>query len=220
MRKLKSCIVKHRGLRTGQTLVPPPASRFQIHFCLVIALTLPTTARAWPPPCIPPGNQSPDRATEKPAEIPREAVTIGKHEFKLELAADDESRRTGLMKRDEIEDYGGMLFVHPDEDYRSYWMKHCRVDIDLLYLDGDGRIMDSHKLKAEPPQRDDESELEYESRLRSYPSRRPAQFVIELQAGWIEKLNPQVGEVIELDLKRLKLLARENDRRDKKATRQ
>jgi uncharacterized membrane protein (UPF0127 family) len=173
----------------------------------LVLFIMTSTACAWPPPSMPPA-----ASQTRPPEIPRETVTIGTHEFKLELAADPESRSTGLMKRDSIEDFGGMLFVHPDESYRSYWMKHCRVDIDLLYLDSLGRIIDTHELKFEPPQRADETELQYESRLKSYRSSRPAQFVIELKAGWLEKLNPQIGDVIELDLKRLRTLARENER--------
>jgi uncharacterized membrane protein (UPF0127 family) len=44
--------------------------------------------------------------------------------------------------------------------------------------------------------------------LRSYPSRRPAQFVIELEAGTIDRLKLERGQTIELDYSRLRKMAR------------
>ena len=64
-----------------------------------------------------------------------------------------------------------------------------------------------HKMKAEPPKRENESTPAYERRLRRYPSRGRAQFVIELEAGSIALLELERGQTIELDLPRLKQLA-------------
>ena len=71
-----------------------------------------------------------------------------------------------------------------------------------------GRIVQCHKMKKEPPRRDDEPEWSYEWRLKSYPSRRPAQFVIELRAGSIDRLKLEPGQTIELDYARLRRMAR------------
>ena len=146
-------------------------------------------------------------------EPPTETVTLAREQFKLELAADPEARERGLMDREKIDANGGMLFVFPDVRHRIFWMKNCLVDIDLAYLDRDGRIVSVHHMKVEPPRAGDESEEAYERRLRRYVSRRPAQYVIELKAGSFKRLELAVGHVVELDRERLTRLARENERK-------
>jgi uncharacterized membrane protein (UPF0127 family) len=147
----------------------------------------------------------PDAKAPPPA---REEVVIAGEVFKLEIAADARSRARGLMERTEIDEHGGMLFIYRDVRRRSFWMKNCLVDIDLLYLGSKGRIVACHKMKKEPPRREDETEAAYEWRLKSYRSRRPAQFVIELEAGTIDRLKLERGQTIELDYSRLRKMAR------------
>jgi uncharacterized membrane protein (UPF0127 family) len=141
-----------------------------------------------------------------------ERVVIGKHEFNLELALDDASRARGLMHRDHIDEHGGMLFVFPDSKVtrQSFWMKNCLVDMDIIYLDRSGRVTATHRMKAQPPQRADESDAVYEARMSrsAYPSGYPAQFAIELRSGWLDQLNLKVEDRIELDVSRLKALAK------------
>lgn len=141
-----------------------------------------------------------------------ERVVIGGHEFHLELAADSVSRERGMMGRASIDAHGGMLFVFPNGQVQrqSFWMKNCLVDIDIIYLDPRGKVTALHRMKAEPPQRADESDVAYETRLRQhlYPSGYPAQFAIELKSGWLDQLNLKVEDQINLDLDRLKALAR------------
>jgi uncharacterized membrane protein (UPF0127 family) len=137
-----------------------------------------------------------------------EQVVIAGRTLNLEIAADPPARARGLMGREEIAGDGGMIFVFPREGRRSFWMKSCPVDIDLLFLDRAGRIVSVHRMKAEPPRRGDETESRYEARLPGYPSRRPAQFAIELRAGSIDALTLETGQVIALDLPKLRKLAR------------
>ena len=143
-----------------------------------------------------------------PKEPPREEIVIAGEVFKLEIAADARSRARGLMERQEIDEHGGMLFIYRDVRRRSFWMKNCLVDIDLLYLGSKGRIVACHKMKKEPPRRADETNAAYEWRLKAYRSRRSAQFVIELKAGAIERLKIKPGQTIELDYTRLRKMAR------------
>jgi uncharacterized membrane protein (UPF0127 family) len=131
----------------------------------------------------PAGEAKPD----KPKAPPREEIVIAGEKFKLEVAASPPSRARGLMERTEIDEHGGMLFIYRDVRRRSFWMKNCLVDID---------------------RGEDETEWAYEWRLRSYPSRRPAQFVIELEAGTIDRLKLERGQTIELDYSRLRKMAR------------
>ena len=139
-----------------------------------------------------------------------ETVTLqiaGEH-FTLELALDDASRTTGLMGRREIPADGGMLFVFREPAVRSFWMAYCLVDIDLIFLDPNGRVTATHRMKVEPPRRDDESDPVYQARLASYPSVYPAQFAIELRQGTLERLDLRFESKIDMNLRRLKASAR------------
>ena len=142
------------------------------------------------------------------AQATTETVEIAGERFTLEPAIDPVARTRGLMGRREIAQQGGMLFIFPRPNYQSFWMANCLVDIDLIFLDPRGRVTAAHRMKWERPRGADESELAYQTRLRSYPSVFPAQFAIELAAGSIDRLGIRVEHKIELDLDRLKALAR------------
>ena len=131
-------------------------------------------------------------------------VEISGERFTLEIVADDVSRAQGLKGRMGIPADGGMLFVFPRPLRQSFWMEDCLVDIDVIYLDAQGRVTAAHTMKVEPPRRSNETQPAYQRRLRGYPSVYPA---IELRAGTIDRLNVGVERKIELDLPRLKAMA-------------
>ena len=161
------------------------------------------------------GALSQDKPKDDEKKLPKEQIVIGDETFKLEVAADVETRAQGLMNREKIDEHGGMIFIYKRARVRSFWMKNCLVDIDLLYLDGRGRIVSMHKMKKEPARSENESVIDYERRLKRYPSRRPAQFIIELQAGSIDRLKPKVGQTIELDLPRLRQIVVREERAER-----
>ena len=140
--------------------------------------------------------------------VERVTVEIAGESFHLELAADPGTRVQGLMGRTEIARDGGMLFVFPDVAMRSFWMKDCLTDMDIIFLDGSGRVTATHEMTMEPPRRPDESQLAYELRLPGYSSLRPAQFAIELAPGSLDRLGVRTGDLIRLDLDALKRRAR------------
>jgi len=142
------------------------------------------------------------------------ATQIGDQWFTLEIANDKATRDQGLMFREEIADDGGMIFVFNSDQERSFWMKNCLVDIDILYIDRTGHILSAYTMKAQPPQEADESEVAYEGRIRqnaNYLSNGKARYVIELKAGKIRELNLQHEEKLKLDLNRLKQIANKTD---------
>ena len=133
-------------------------------------------------------------------------VVIGGEKFTLELALNQMAIEKGLMDRESIPDHGGMLFAFPRSDLHDFWMGNCLVDLDIVFLDGTGRVTARHTMKVEPPRGQNETEFDYRKRMPIYSSRLPAQFAIELQAGRFERLGVGVGDRIELDLPRLKAL--------------
>jgi uncharacterized membrane protein (UPF0127 family) len=147
-------------------------------------------------------------ATLPSSQPARERLEIAGEVFELEVAADEVAREKGLMYRERIDDHGGMLFIYPQTQAElSFWMKNCPIDIDILYVDHAGRIVATYRMKAAPPRRDGESKSNYDNRLPLYPSKRPAQFAIELKAGTIERLKIKPGQMIEMDVKRLEAMA-------------
>ncbi len=155
------------------------------------------------------GAKAADEKKKPPAKgPPTEKVVIGGERFKLEVAADRAARTKGLMGRQRIDDHGGMLFVFRTARKRSFWMKDCLIDMDLIMLDARGRIIRLHKMKREPPRQEDESVFAYERRLKDYSSNRRMQFAIELEAGSIDRLKLETGRTIRLDLRRLRKMAK------------
>jgi len=137
-----------------------------------------------------------------------ERVTLDGRTFTLEIVADEETRMKGLGGRESIPEDGGMLFVFPDSIRRQFVMRDCLVDIDIIYLDAAARITAMHHMTVEEPRREGETDMQYELRLTRYPSRFDSQFVIELRGGTLESLDLEDGQEVDLDVKRLRSLAR------------
>ena len=135
-------------------------------------------------------------------------VEIAGKAYTMELALTRHTRERGLMDRTTLSDDEGMLFVFPDAAERSFWMKNCYIDIDLMFLDSRGTVMSVHRMVIETPKGKDEAPWMYEGRLRHYWSNGPSRFAIELSAGSLDRLQIDVNDKIVLDLPFLKELAR------------
>jgi len=121
----------------------------------------------------------------------------------IELAFTAAEQSKGLMYRDKLAETGGMIFVSDTMSRKSFWMKGCRFDLDLIYMDAQGVIVAMHRMKMEKPQQRNESEEAYYDRLPTYDSGKPAQFVLELAAGQIDFLGLQVGDKMDIGVSEL-----------------
>lgn len=141
-------------------------------------------------------------------------ITIGGRKFRLEVAADDQTRFRGLSGRTEIPADGGMLFVFPRPTVTAFVMRDCPVPIDVIYLDRSGRITAMHQMQPDPPRAPHEEARSapypdapgwawvndaYEARLTKYPSRYAVCFAIELKGGTLPSLGLKVGDKIDFD---------------------
>lgn len=81
----------------------------------------------------------------------------------------------------------GMLFVFPEAQPLTFWMKDTLIPLDMLFFD------DAHRLVAiqanAPPCKADPCQV--------YPSVVPARYVLELNAGTAAKLGVRKGDVID-----------------------
>lgn len=116
-------------------------------------------------------------------------VEVGGQRYSVEVADDDAERARGLMFRDQLGAGSGMLFVHDREEPQAYWMKNTRIALDILYFDDQGILVSQQR--DVPP-------CSAGNRCPSYPSKLPARYVLELNAGTAAKLNLETGDRIEL----------------------
>ncbi len=102
----------------------------------------------------------------------------------IEIADDEYQTQTGLMYRDFIGRDQGMLFVFPNEDLRSFYMKNTKMPLDIIYIDADKQIVSFQK-NAQP------------NNETSLPSNIPAKYVLEINAGLADEWQLVVGDKIE-----------------------
>ncbi|WP_426429589.1 DUF192 domain-containing protein [Winogradskyella sp. HB-48] len=102
----------------------------------------------------------------------------------IEIAEDVYETQTGLMYRTKLGTKQGMLFIFPDEQIRSFYMKNTKIPLDIIYINELYEIVSFQK-NAKPF---DETSL---------PSDAPAQYVLEIKAGLSDEWQLEVGDKIE-----------------------
>jgi uncharacterized protein len=116
-------------------------------------------------------------------------VELGGERYTVEVADDDAERARGLMFRDAIPERHGMLFVHERTQPLAYWMKNTRIPLDILYFD-EGFSLVSQQRDVPPCSAGDA--------CPPYPSRVPARYVLELNAGEARRLQLEDGTRLQL----------------------
>lgn len=101
----------------------------------------------------------------------------------VEYANTPEERNLGLMYRKSMAENQGMLFLFPEEEFRSFYMKNTEIPLDIIYLDKDKKIVSIAK-NAKPF---DETSL---------PSEAPAMYVLEINGGLSDKWQLEKGDEI------------------------
>lgn len=126
------------------------------------------------------------RAEETFAEGPLSIVTRDgtRHVFTVELALTPGQRSQGLMNRRTMAPDRGMLFSFGATRQVLMWMKNTYLPLDMLFIDAGGGIR-SIRENAEPL-----SEAIIDSRV-------PVAYVLELNAGTVQKLGIRTGDRIE-----------------------
>jgi hypothetical protein len=105
--------------------------------------------------------------------------------------------------RSEFPDGTAMIFVHPQPRVLHYWMKDCLIELDIVYVDANGRIATMYEARRERLRQKTETLEAYEARLPRYSSKRQVKYVIELPAGTLARVKPKVGERIPIDWRAL-----------------
>jgi len=116
----------------------------------------------------------------------RTVVTVGDSSVRAEVAADEASLQRGLSGRDRLGAGDGMLFLLPD-DSPSFWMKGMRFALDMVWIKN-GRVVDV-TADIPPPSGSGAS-------LPTYSPARPADRVLEVNAGWAARHGIGRGDIV------------------------
>lgn len=111
-------------------------------------------------------------------------LQLGSKSYEIEIAGDDASREHGLMERDVLPDDHGMIFIFHDCEPRSFWMKHTRFPLDIIFADDSARVVSIHTMKP------------YD--LNNTPSDGAAKYAIELLAGQLQSNGIKPGDHLSL----------------------
>jgi uncharacterized membrane protein (UPF0127 family) len=101
-------------------------------------------------------------------------------QFTVEVVDDEAERSRGLMFREDLPRFGGMLFVYARPQPVAFWMKNTLIPLDMLFFNASGRLTHVHE-NAVPGD------------LTPIPGGDQVQFVLEINGGTAEALGIAPG---------------------------
>ena len=122
---------------------------------------------------------------------PPAAVFPSGAEFRLEIADDDRSRARGYMFREHVAADEGMLFVFDVPDRHTFWMRNCRVTLDIVWIDQGLRVVEIAHDQAPCPA---------EGTCPNIFPMRSASYVLEVAGGTARREGLSLGDPIALYL--------------------
>lgn len=125
----------------------------------------------------------------QPSTLPTTTLDIAGETFTVELAYRQMDRTRGLMYRDKLEAQAGMLFIFERARPRTFHMANCLIDLDIAFLDAQGRIVNVLTMRKPAPG----------GQSKLYHSAGPAQYALELPVGTAARLSLKAGQTITLN---------------------
>ncbi len=109
-------------------------------------------------------------------------VGIGGRTIRVMIMATPVARAQGLSGTPSLKSDEGMLFVFPEEGMYAFWMKDMLFSIDILWISARGEVV--HIEKGVSP----------DTYPTSFTSNVPAQYVLEVPAGFATTHGIKIGD--------------------------
>ncbi len=101
----------------------------------------------------------------------------------IEVVDSPEARSQGLMFRDKLDDKQGMFFIFEENGKHNFWMKNMKLPLDIIWISQDKVIVDIRK-----------NVPACQNECLSYAPQVNAKYVLEVNAGFIEKNKIEIGD--------------------------
>lgn len=108
---------------------------------------------------------------------------------KVELALTPDQHARGLMYRQSMAADAGMLFIFPDTQIRSFWMKNTPLPLDMIFIDDDKEIVGIV-----------ENTVPFSTNNQMVP--RPARYVLEVNGGFAAQYGIKAGQSVDIPIVR------------------
>lgn len=113
-------------------------------------------------------------------------MIVGDTAIKVKVVDDEDGRQIGLSQTKKLEPNEGMFFIFEKEDRHGIWMKDMSFPIDIVWFNVYGSI----------------THIEENVSPDSYPEvfkpEKNALYVLELNAGFVERKGLKMGDTIDL----------------------
>ena len=114
-------------------------------------------------------------------------LQIGHKIIQVEVADTKKKRTRGLMYRKSLPKDQGMLFVFPSSERLSFWMKNTYIPLSIGFFNTKRELLEVQEMQPE-------SVLLVEPR-KTYRSRLPAKYALEMNKGWFSKNKIKPGAI-------------------------
>ncbi len=116
----------------------------------------------------------------------KQTIIVKDTKLQVFVASADDEVVQGLSGRGQLLDNQGMLFLFPDMDYRTFWMKDMLFDIDMIFIRGNTIVDIAKNMPAS-------SGLVWPA---TYTSKSIADKVLEVNAGLSDRYGWNIGDRI------------------------
>ena len=130
------------------------------------------------------GSMTQREQVDTSGNLKQEIINIDNNLLVARVADSEESRKKGLAGTHFLNENSGMWFVFEEADAHGFWMKDMKNPIDIAWVDSFGQIVHM------------EENLQPETYPQVFTPPVPAQYVLEVSAGYFERNEIEVGDSI------------------------
>lgn len=119
-------------------------------------------------------------------------LIIGNNVLQVEIVSAPKERARGLSGREGLSPNSGMYFIYPKAGKYSFWMKHMRFPIDIVWIKGNKVVGVTKNIPAPSPG----TSL---SQLPVYFPPQPVDRVLEISAGAAARYHIKIGDEVRIN---------------------